>query len=340
MQVEVDCRHELALELALAPGGGEALYVEPLREDLGELVDEAFVSGVLAERLPPEPDRLAVAIRAVWAVEPEVARIELELECEVNGARAGYTQRFSSGRWDRRAPWLVRELRSRGALPPDAPLVARLIATDAARVPPPISPLQAPPIERRTLEGLGVRRLGEGEIDPDRPVLAAERLVEEILAACERSGASETGGAVLGCVARLDEPLPGATTRVVTLLGACVLDERHAGRPGELRFSPEALADAARIAELRGRGEVVSSAFHTHGWGCGECNRSEACPLPECTLVSDDDYRVLESLFPGKATLLPIAGRRLGAPGRRPVLEIHAWRGGRVRPIRWRRFDD
>ena len=49
---------------------------------------------------------------------------------------------------------------------------------------------------------------------------------------------------------------------------------------------------------------------------------------------------LLESLFPSKATLMPIAGRKLGAPGRRPVLEIHAWRDGRMVAIPWRTYRD
>jgi len=57
-----------------------------------------------------------------------------------------------------------------------------------------------------------------------------------------------------------------------------------------------------------------------------------------CTEVSLDDYQVLESMLPGKATLMPIAGRKLGAPGRRPVLEIHAWNGGKMLPIAWQRY--
>jgi hypothetical protein len=51
------------------------------------------------------------------------------------------------------------------------------------------------------------------------------------------------------------------------------------------------------------------------------------------------DYE-LESLFPTKALLLPIAGRKLGAPGRRPILQIHAWDGGEMKPIRWQTYDD
>jgi hypothetical protein len=52
------------------------------------------------------------------------------------------------------------------------------------------------------------------------------------------------------------------------------------------------------------------------------------------------DYLVLETLFPGKATVMPIAGRKLGAPAQQPVLEVHAWRGGEMRPMRWMRYVD
>jgi hypothetical protein len=54
--------------------------------------------------------------------------------------------------------------------------------------------------------------------------------------------------------------------------------------------------------------------------------------------VSLLDYQVLETLFPSKSTVMPIAGRKLGTEGKRPVLEIHAWRGGEMRPIRWQRY--
>jgi hypothetical protein len=52
------------------------------------------------------------------------------------------------------------------------------------------------------------------------------------------------------------------------------------------------------------------------------------------------DYRLLATLFPSKSTLMPIAGRKLGAEERRPVLQVYAWRGGEMRPIRWRMYHD
>jgi hypothetical protein len=141
---------------------------------------------------------------------------------------------------------------------------------------------------------------------------------------------------------RLPEPLPGTQTRTVTILSATVVDNRHVGEVSKFTFSPEALAEADKISRIRDAGETVMTAFHTHGWGssCGNCNQNEGCPLTQCTQLSVQDYEVLESLFPGKATLMPIAGRKLGAEGRRPVLEIHAWRGGQMRPLRWQQYRD
>jgi proteasome lid subunit RPN8/RPN11 len=173
--------------------------------------------------------------------------------------------------------------------------------------------------------------------------LVNSRTVEDILVRAEQAGASETGGAMLGKMIRLPQPLDGTKTRIVTVLSACVVDERHEARnPLSFTFDPQAMAEAAQIAEMRGFGESVLTVFHTHGWGtgCENCNQNELCVLPQCTQVSSADYQLLETLFPSKSTLMPIAGRKLGAEGRRPVLEIHAWRGGRMRPIRWQQYED
>jgi hypothetical protein len=187
-----------------------------------------------------------------------------------------------------------------------------------------------------------VRQLGTGALDPERPVLVNARLADEMVQATEAAGAAETGGAVLGKLLRLAEPLPGTATRVVTLLTAGLSDPRHVGEPGHFRFSPEALAHADQIARLRGLGEAVLTAWHSHGWGaaCGNCNQNEHCPLPSGLLVSLDDYQVMESLFPSKAAVMPIAGRQPGAAGRRPVVTLHAWNGGALRPLPWQSYFD
>ena len=147
---------------------------------------------------------------------------------------------------------------------------------------------------------------------------------------------------MLGKMIRLDEPLSGTSTRVVTVLTASLMDDRHVGELARFTFDPEALHEAAHIAVLRDRDEVVLTAFHSHGWGtdCKRCNQSAECGLPQASYVSLDDYQVLESLFPSKSTVMPIAGRRLGARGDRPVLEMHAWRAGRMTSIPWRTYAD
>ena len=158
---------------------------------------------------------------------------------------------------------------------------------------------------------------------------------------CEEADATETGGSVLGTILRLEKPLPGTVTRIVTVLSATVEDPRHVGAPLSFSFSPAGLAEAARFGQLRGFGETVQTVFHTHGWSgaCGNCNQNANCPLAEGN-PSLQNYQPLESLFSSKATLMSIAGRKLGEPSRRPVLQIHAWRGGEMRPIRWQEYSD
>jgi hypothetical protein len=155
---------------------------------------------------------------------------------------------------------------------------------------------------------------------------------------CEEAGSEETGGAVLGKLVRLPQPLPGTDTRIVTILASLVEDPRHVGTATGFHFSPEALAEAARIGDIRGLGESVLTVFHSHGWtpDCRNCDPSAGCSLPECS-PSLRDYEML-SLFPSKGTLMPIAGRKPGVQGERPVLCIHAWRGGQLQAIPWQQY--
>jgi len=344
IDLHLECPYEFALELARAPHpGAPPLRCELVTANVVELASEAFTCAVLAGTLPPDPSALRVRVTPVWREEPLVAEIEVELSAELAERTVADVRRFSQGRWLRIAEQAVLELRAAGTLAADESVYPLLYAErrrEPAALPVPM--LVVPEITAQPLDELGAGELEPGAFTPDRPVLASARMVEEILALTEASGLAETGGAALGKLIRLPRPLPGTTTPVVTVLTACLGDERHAGAPSRFSFSPEALFAADQVAELRGLGERVLTVFHSHGWGtgCSECNQREQCALPQCTLVSLDDYRVLETLFPSKATLMPIAGRKLGASGRRPVLEIHAWRGGAVRPIQWRTFRD
>lgn len=344
LQAEVGCPFVFAMEVGVVPAGAAPdaftpLHHEDVTADLADLVDEAVTRGVLAGHLEPGSAPAAITIGPEWTVEPVVDRIRVAVAA---GTVAPYEAEFREGRWTRRAVETLRRLRAEERLTEDDKAYVRVVALRDANATLELSPVQVPEVTDQPLAELGVRELGSGELDPDRPVLVNARAVDEILERTVEAGFAETGGGMLGKIVRLPEPLEGTRTPVVTVLTAGVADGRHEGAPGRLSFSAEALVDAARIAELRGRGEAVLTAYHTHGWGkdCNECNHSAACALPSVELVSADDYQVLDSLFPAKSTVMPIAGRRLGAAGKRPVLAIHAWSGGAMRPVGWRTYTD
>ena len=342
VEVAASCAFELFVELSTSPQiGALPVHRESAQKDLADLVEEAFVSGVMAEELPADVGRLDVEVTPVWDRAPRAEAIEVTLT-ERDAGRRTVKRRFRSGRWMRRAHERTWQLAADGVLEEDARIYVHLLAEEREPEALTLPTLQAPVITAQAMSELGVRALGAGELCPDRPVLVNERLVDEIVLQTERAGALETGGGTIGKMIRLEQPLPGTSTRVVTILSAAVVDPRHVGTVARVTFDPVALTEAAQVATLRGRGETVLTAFHTHGWGtaCGRCNQNEECVLPSASHVSLDDYRVLETLFPSKATLMPIAGRKLGAPTSRPVLEIHAWRGGRMAAIPWRSYRD
>lgn len=347
----VDCPFDFAMELSSEPGGtGLLLHREEISCDLPHLVDETFTRGVLEEVLPVEPEEVRVAIRPVFETEPKVDAIEVVLQVpEVNDG-VGYSQSYRVGRWIPRSSGIAQGLRDEGTLGEGVNTYPVLLAErrrvgprgDGGDVELRLPLLRGPVIVDQTLEEFGVRQLGDGALVPDRPVLVNARMIEEVVQATRAAGPNETGGAVLGKLIRLPEPLPGTRTRVVTILAMFVPDARHLGRPGQFTFSTDALAYAAEIASMREAGEVVLTALHTHGWGtgCERCNDNAGCVLPQAREVSVQDYSMLESMFPCKSALMPIAGRVLGASGNDPVLEVHAWRGGVMRAIRWRKYDD
>jgi len=343
MHVTTDFPFELFTELGVDPElGADAIHRESVQSDLGELVEETFVGGVLADALPACIDGVRVAVAPLWDQEPRARALEVRITERGGGGRS-FTRLFETGRWMRRAQQKTGQLVDEGTLEEGVRTYVHLLAE--GRDDPPelnLPALQAPTITEQSLDEFGVRELGDGEFCPDRPVLVNERMLEEILSYTEEAGAEETGGSTLGKMIKLDQPLPGTSTRIVTVLSASLMDARHDGAVARITFDPAALQEAAQVAQLRAMGETVLTAFHTHGWGteCGQCNQNTECSLPSATLVSFDDYQVLDCLFPSKATLMPIAGRKLGAPGTRPVLEIHAWRGGRMVSIPWRTYRD
>ena len=343
MQVTTDFPFELFSELSVAPElGATAIHRESVQSDVAELVEEAFVGGVLADALPADVGGLHIEVTPVWDQEPRAGALNVRIT-EQGGEGRSITRRFETGRWMRRAQAKTWQLAAEGTLEEGVRTYVHLLAECRDGSPGlSLPPLQAPTITEQSLDDFGVRELGGGELCPDRPVLVNDRMLEEILRHTEEAGAEETGGGTLGKMIQLDQPLSGTSTRIVTVLSASLVDTRHNGAVARITFDSAALQEAAQVAQLRARGETVLTAFHTHGWGteCGQCNQNERCALPSATHVSLDDYQVLECLFPSKATLMPIAGRKLGAQGTRPVLEIHAWRGGRMVSIPWRTYRD
>jgi hypothetical protein len=341
MNTVVENRHRFLYELR-PPGAKEGipLATSDVTALVGMHIDEAFTAACLADHFTATPRELVARIVPEFASAPAVAAIRVDL-ADADQPDAVFTQKFTSGPWTYKAIAQVAQLREEGSLGADeipTPALVALPSNDAVLA---LPPLQAPTFVERELSDCGVRSLGEGSLVPDRPVLINRRLVEEAIGQCEAADVVETGGAIYGQVVRLAEPLAGTRTRIVTLLSGTITDTRHTGEVHRYHFSPQALADAQEMCDLRGLGESVQTVLHTHGWNgkCGNCNQSATCPLAEAA-PSLQDYELLTTLFPSKATLMPIVGRKLGAETRRPVLMLYAWRHGEMRPIRWQQFDD
>lgn len=342
MYVVVRNEYEYYLQLYTQPDAtGMPLCSENVTADLGELIEETFIRGIFAEKFPAEPDTIRVSIRPVYLQEPAVAQVRIKLVAGENGKGGTYCQHYAAGRWVRSAQLKALALREAGTLAQNQKAYRLLVALKRSAGELPIAPLlQPPPVENADLDAAGVRDLGEGSLEPERPVLVNARLAADAVRRCEEAGSEETGGAVLGKLIRLAQPLPGTETRIVTVLTSLVEDPRHVGMATAFNFSPEGLAEAARIGELRGLGESVLTVFHSHGWSphCRNCNPKADCSLAESS-PSLQDYEMLP-LFPSKGTLMPIAGRKPGVQGEHPVLRIHAWRGGQLQAIRWQQYHD
>ena len=344
MKPRIEAPWRLFLELAAGPRAEDPpLYHEEVTRDLGPLIEETHTRGVLAGALPPKlSGPVEGSVEVVWLQEPFVRQLEVELRTQAEGRPYTYRAAFPEGRWTRRAQVAAATLYAENTLAKDELPYTRLVAErQPASVDLPLAPLEEPILITRPLEELGVVELGEGSFVPERPILINEALEVELIELCVSAGLQEDGGAVLGQLVQLPEPLRGTVSPIVTVLTALIRDERHTGSAGSFAFDPEALAHATEIADLREMGERVITVAHTHGWdeSCATCQRTD-CALPDSGLVSTADYEVLETLFPSKGTLMPIAGRKRGVPGPRPQLELHGWLGGAVKPLRWRRYSE
>lgn len=310
--------------------------------DLNELVAELHANAVLAQTVPDRATGIECHLEPRWHDDPIVAQLDVSIQVENADGPVSVSESFRCGRWSRVAQQATAQLREENLIADNELVYALLLAlpSDAGqqswRV-----PLETPHYVDADLAACGVRRLLPGQVLKDRPVLVNKRLVDDALARCQESGTTEAGAAVLGKIVRLPEPLPSTTTRLVTILSALVEDPRHQGSSFEFAFSSAALAEAMEIADLRGFDETVQTVYHSHGWAkeCSLCQENGRCPLAKAQ-PSLRDYTMVESLVSSKATLVPIAGRRLGNQQDRPALEIYAWRGGELRAIEWSTYEE
>jgi hypothetical protein len=344
VDVALQSNRDVFLELWLDQSGGAPIYRECVTDDLPGLAEEVYIRAVLAESIPRDSCLVRAEIGFDFSEPPFLSGLHAMLAVRANGVLQTHSERVGLDRWSRTASAACLALIAEGKVAKDSPVYRAMSAVPSQR---PLVLLETPPIEqpaivsRDVLGDCGVRQLGEGSLDPARPVLVNQRMLEDMLQRTEHAGQAETGGAVLGKMVRLQQPLPGTTSRIVTILAVALADGRHVGDHTSFRFSPDALAEAAQIAKIRNVGERVLTVWHSHGWGpnCSDC-RKETCPLPAAHQVSPDDYTLLTSLFSSKATLLPIAGRSQGTQIGRPIVCIHHWLGGIVRPLRWQHYEE
>ena len=80
MHVTTDFPFELFTELSIdGELGADAIHRESVQSDLAELVEEAFVGGVLADALPADVGELRVAITPVWDQEPRAQALDVRI---------------------------------------------------------------------------------------------------------------------------------------------------------------------------------------------------------------------------------------------------------------------
>jgi hypothetical protein len=258
VDVNASCAFDFFTELSTDPGlGALPLHREAVQGDVADLVEEAFVTAVMAERLPSEVDELDVVVTPVWDRAPRAEAVDVTLT-ERGGGRRSLKRRFESGRWMRTAQERTLQLASDGVLSEGATAYVHLLAEARSSEPLPLPLLQTPVITTQSVEELGVCDLGSGKLCPDRPVLVNDRMVDEIVHQAELAGARETGGGALGKMIRIEEPLPGTTTRIVTVLSAARdLRSRGPHGGGRRRLSARPGRDGAHGVPLARLGHRV-----------------------------------------------------------------------------------
>jgi hypothetical protein len=337
MDVHIHSHHELTLELRASTDlSVPPLFAEDVTDALADNAREAFLTGVTIGAIPRDVrGPMHVTLTPIGSREPFVERLRIDVGTATD--RAAYTYELTREAWMRRAGERTCLLRRQGQLGEHETCHACLVAVPATlrhgTLRPPL--LEVPPAVEKPLAAFGVFSYGSGRLDPDRPILVNRQLEDDIIARTQAAGKNETGGAVVGQLVWLPEPLPHTRAHIVTLLTMQVPDQRHEGSSDELRISTDALAEAARIAQLRG--ERVLTVWHSHGWCPSTCPSRASC-LVSPSETSPQDYEVARELFPSKTTVMPICGFDRSEPDV-PVLYVHGWCRGVLSPIAYLRYE-
>ena len=154
----------------------------------------------------------------------------------------------------------------------------------------------------------GASRLGEplaGEI----PVIAAPRVLDEIVALTQAAGAVETGGALVGHLFR-DASMCEVFVRITAQVPA-----RHTeATTVRLAFTADTWRDIQRDTDARGNGERLVGWWHSHpvaDWEGdtpgGSGDDGEAAALRDC--FSEHDSALHRTVFPGSHCIALVANR-------------------------------
>ncbi|NUQ63745.1 MAG: hypothetical protein HUU20_14805, partial [Pirellulales bacterium] len=157
MEIQLDNQYRYFCELRGSPEiASMPLASEDATLSLGELIDETYHRGVLADRFPAEPETIRATIRPIWSQEPLVSQVQVELSA-TNGKAASYSLEFDCGPWVRRAQLKALLLKEEGSLAANQKAYRALVAVRAgagARVT--VPPLQPPAIVDGCLEDFGI----------------------------------------------------------------------------------------------------------------------------------------------------------------------------------------
>ncbi len=168
---------------------------------------------------------------------------------------------------------------------------------------------------------------GEAAADGDHPVFLPETALDEARQLAREAGARETGGVLIGHLARDLER--GELYCEIT----AQLPARHAqGELTRLTFGAETWTDVQAALTLRRRGEILLGWWHSHpvaAW-CKECapEKRDACRLRD-GFLSAHDKALHRTVFARGFTLALVVSVVDDAD---PVLSLFGWRAGLLVP--------